>query len=267
MKENKHPIKMPVLFIGHGNPMNAIKDNELTQEMKRIGGSLPQPKGILCVSAHWFTKGLFVQSEPQPRQIYDFYGFPKELYEVKYPAKGSKELTERVMKLLPGSVKVDDSWGIDHGTWSVLVHLFPEAPYPVVQLSVDAQASPEELMEIGKKLKPLSEEGWLIMGSGNILHNLRKIEWEMEDATPEGEQFDLWVKDAVELKMSEVLLRYQDHPAAAYAVPTTDHFYPLYYVLGAADVESKVEVFNEVRMMGSLSMTSYVLWPVSEEEE
>lgn len=259
MKDNRR--KMPVLFVGHGNPMNALEDNELTQAMKRVGEQLPTPKGILCISAHWFTEGLRVQSDPEPRQIYDFYGFPKKLYELKYPARGSKELSDRVLALLSGHVSVDDSWGIDHGTWSVLVHLFPDASVPVVQLSVDKDASPEELLEVGKKLKPLSDEGWLILASGNILHNLQRIDWNMEGATPEGELFDLWVKEAVELKMHQALLRYQDHPSANYAVPTTDHFYPLYYVLGASDPDSLVEVFNEEQMMGSISMTSYVFWP------
>lgn len=261
MKNNRQSEKMPVLFVGHGSPMNAIEDNDLTQTMKGIGRRLPTPKGVLCISAHWFTPGVYVQSDPEPKQVYDFYGFPKELYELKYPAKGSKALTDRVLELLPGTLSVDDSWGIDHGTWSVLVHLFPDASVPVVQLSVDREAEPEDLFEIGKKLRPLSKEGWLILGSGNILHNLRTVIWNMVEATPEGTQFDLWVKDAVELKMHEALLRYKDHPSSEYAVPTPDHFYPLYYVLGASEPDSEIEVFNEVRMMGSLSMTSYIFWP------
>lgn len=257
-------VRMPVLFVGHGNPMNAIEDNELTRKMKEVGRSLPRPKGILCISAHWYTREYLTQSEPKPRQIYDMYGFPQELYQLWYEVNGSSELTSRVLDLLGDNISINDEWGIDHGTWSVLVHMFPDASIPVVQLSVNALATPEELVEVGKALRPLSEEGWLILGSGNILHNLRRIEWNREGGTPEGIDFDNWVRDCILEKKQDELIDYLSHPHAKYAVPTPDHFYPLYYVIGAADPESTVEVFNEVQLMGSLSMTSYLFHPPKE---
>lgn len=172
--------KMPVIFLGHGSPMIALENNLITQNLAELGRTLPKPKGILAISAHWYLKKLCVQSDPLPRQVYDMQGFPEALYQVKYPAKGSIELTRRVLELLERA-ETNDSWGIDHGSWSVLHHLFPGAPYPVVQLSVDALSSPEELMEIGRALRPLRQEGWLILGSGNIVHNLLQARWDKKD--------------------------------------------------------------------------------------
>lgn len=174
--------KMPVIFSGHGDPMIALRDDEVTRGMRRVGDNVlkqyGKPKAILAISAHWYTKGTFVQTAAEPKQIYDMYGFPKDLYEVKYPAKGCKELSDRVKEILGDSVKVDDSWGIDHGTWTVLVHMFPDADIPVVQLSVDGALDEIGLYEIGWKLAALREEGYLIFGSGNVVHNLRRVEWD-----------------------------------------------------------------------------------------
>ena len=165
--------RMPVIFSGHGSPMIALEQNDITEGMKKIGKKViseyGKPKAILAVSAHWYTRGTFTQSTKDPSQIYDMYGFPRELYQVKYPVHGDQALTDRIKGLLGNQVSIDDSWGIDHGTWTVLVHMFPKADIPVVQLSVDGTLTSEECFEIGKKLAPLREEGYLIFGSGNIV--------------------------------------------------------------------------------------------------
>lgn len=249
---------MPTLFLGHGSPMLALEDNELTQNFHKLGERMPEIKGVLSLSAHWFTRGQRLQLTQNPRQIYDMYGFPQALYELVYPAQGSQELSLRVKELLGEGVQFDDSWGIDHGSWSVLHHLFPGAPYPVVQLSIDASAEPKDLFGVGEKLRPLREEGWLILGSGNIVHNLRLAQMTRSDGDPRADAFDLWVKDCVLNRDFEALSKYREWPEADFSVPTTDHFYPLLYVLGASLPGDRIEVFNEVRMMGSISMTSYL---------
>ncbi len=230
-------MKLPVIFAGHGSPMIALEDNELTKEFQKIGervvSEFEKPKAILSFSAHWFTRGTYVQSDPEPRQVYDMYGFPKELYEVQYHPKGCQELTDDILALLPDT-SINDDWGIDHGTWTVLVHMFPGAPIPVVQLSIDGIEGPQSAYDIGKALAPLREKGYLLLGSGNIVHNLRRLEWDNPNGSPQADRFD-----------------------AAYAAPTADHFLPLLYTLGAAQGE-KPEIFNNVRNTGSLSMTGYL---------
>lgn len=172
--------KTPVIFTGHGSPMLAIDENDLTREMQRVGADVltseDRPKAILAISAHWYVPGTYIQSADKPRQIYDMYGFPEELYQLQYPAKGCSELTQDVCQLLGNDVSIDDSWGIDHGTWSVMVHMFPNAPIPVVQLSVNSTFTPDQCFELGQKLAPLREKGYLIWASGNIVHNLRRVE-------------------------------------------------------------------------------------------
>lgn len=181
--------RMPVVFSGHGSPMLALEDTDVTKGLRDIGEQIikkyGKPKAILAVSAHWYTRGTYVQSAEVPKQIYDMYGFPKELYEFKYPAKGYPELTDRVLALLGNSVSVNDEWGIDHGTWTVLCHVFPEADIPVVLLSVDGTIAKEDIYEIGKSLAHLREEGYLIFASGNVVHNLRRVEWDNPNGSPE----------------------------------------------------------------------------------
>ncbi len=251
-------MKTPVLFFGHGNPMLAIEDNEVSRGLKEVGKKyierFGKPKGILMVSAHWYTKGTFVQSAKHPEQIYDMYGFPKELYEVKYPVDGYRPLTERVIELL--DCEVNDSWGIDHGTWTVLKHVFPKADIPVVQLSVDATCSAEECLEMGKKLSVLREEGYLIAASGNVVHNLSKVNWDMKDGTLETNTFNDTIISIIENKDINKLVHYDSLPYASYAVPTPDHFLPLLYTVGASQDDS-VTVFNNVCDLGSMSMTSF----------
>ena len=253
--------KMPVIFVGHGDPMIALKINEMTETLKKIGKDIiekyGEPKAILCISAHWYTKDTFIQSTEIPNQVYDMFGFPNELYEVKYPVKGSKELTKDVEKILGNEVKINDDWGIDHGTWTVFVHMFPEAKIPVVQLSVNANLNTEKTYKLGEKLAKLREKGYLIVGSGNIVHNLRKIEWNNSKGTQEANKFDRYILDNISKREDEKVIKYEEHEYSNYAVPTPDHFMPILYILGASQGE-KPYIFNEVRELGSLSMTSYV---------
>ena len=252
--------KMPAVFIGHGDPMIALKINEMTETLKKIGKNIiekhGEPKAILCISAHWYTKDTFIQSTEIPNQVYDMFGFPNELYEVKYPVKGSKELTKDVEKILGNEVKINDDWGIDHGTWTVFVHMFPEAKIPVVQLSVNANLSANKAYKLGEKLAKLREKGYLIVGSGNIVHNLRKIEWDNPKGTQEADKFDRYISENISKREDEKVIKYEEHEYSNYAVPTPDHFMPILYILGASQGE-KPYIFNEMRELGSLSMTSY----------
>lgn len=254
--------RMPVVFSGHGSPMLALADDEVAHGLARVGRRIVEgwgkPRAILAVSAHWCTDGLFVQSAAEPRQIYDMYGFPPELYEVKYPVKGDAGLTGRVRDLLGGRVGVDDGWGIDHGTWTVLVHMFPDASVPVVQLSVDATRTPAELFEAGRLLAPLRDEGYLVLGSGNVVHNLGRVDWERPDsASEETRAFDADVVSRVLAHDDAGVLGYEALPHARYAAPTPEHFLPLVYLLGAADGDD-AEVFNDVCNLGSIAMTGFL---------
>jgi len=252
--------KMPVIFVGHGDPMIALKINEMTETLKKIGKNIiekhGEPKAILCISAHWYTKDTFIQSTEIPNQVYDMFGFPNELYEVKYSVKGSKELTKDVEKILGNEVKINDDWGIDHGTWTVFVHMFPKAKIPVVQLSVNANLSANKAYKLGEKLAKLREKGYLIVGSGNIVHNLRKIEWDNPKGTQEADKFDRYILENISKREDEKVIKYEEHEYSNYAVPTPDHFMPILYILGASQGE-KPYIFNEMRELGSLSMTSY----------
>lgn len=253
--------KMPVIFVGHGDLMLALKRNEMTEALKNIGKDIiknhGEPKAILCISAHWYTKDTFIQSAEVPTQVYDMFGFPKELYEVKYPVKGSKDLTTEVEKILGNEVKINDDWGIDHGTWTVFFHMFPEARIPVVQLSVNAYLNTEKAYKLGENLAKLREKGYLIVGSGNIVHNLRKIEWDNPKGSQEADLFDSYILNSIIKREDEKVIKYEKHEYSNYAVPTPDHFMPLLYILGASQGE-KPYVFNEMRELGSLSMTSYI---------
>lgn len=253
-------MKMPVIFAGHGSPMIALDDNELTHAFHDLGEEVIRrfgtPKAILALSAHWYTRGTYVQSSPSPRQIYDMYGFPKALYEVKYEPKGYRPLTDWVLSLLPQS-SINDDWGIDHGTWTVLTHMFPGARIPVVQVSIDGTAGTKAAYETGKALASLREEGYLIFGSGNIVHNLYKVEWDNEAGSPAADRFDAFITGKVKDRDDSAVIHFDSHPDADYAVPTPDHFLPLLYTLGASIGENP-RVFNAVRNLGSMSMTGYV---------
>jgi len=249
---------MPVLFIGHGSPENALLDNPFTQGLSRLGKGLPKPEAILCISAHWLTEGTAATAMDKPRTIYDFYGFPPPLYTVKYPAPGSPELAARVQSLLrPLKAGLDASWGLDHGAWSVLRHMYPRAGIPVVQLSIDFYKPPQHHYEMGKKLASLRKEGILIIGSGNIVHNLRQLSPEGKDAAPLAwaKQFDAFIKEALERKNHGAIINYQSlGQVASLSHPTPDHFYPLLYSMGAAGMESKISYPYAGYEYGSLSM-------------
>lgn len=250
--------RMPALFVGHGSPMNAMEDNAFTRTWTELGKSLPRPEAILSVSAHWFTKGTWIADSERPKQIYDMYGFPSELYDVKYPATGSPTLAKAVMQRIDNRIDVDNSWGLDHGTWSVLCRMYPWADIPVVQLSIDATADPEDHFRMGRKLADLREEGIMILGSGNIVHDLGKIDWNMEGGFPYAEEFDGYIKSAILQGEYEKAIQYQEAgPSAKLAFRTPEHYYPLLYVLGAASTTDRVSVFNDACIMGSISMTGY----------
>ena len=254
--------RMPVIFTGHGSPMLALDDDNITRTLNQVGQEVVRtygkPKAILMLSAHWFTRGTFVQRTKTPRQIYDMYGFPEALYEVKYPAAGDVALADRVSELLGDDVSVNNDWGIDHGAWTVLVHLFPDADIPVVQLSIDGEAEPAELYAMAEKLAPLRDEGVLIVGSGNVVHNLRRVEWDNPGGSKQTEAFNADVVQAVVARDDEAVIHWESNPNADYAVPTPDHFLPLIMCLGAAQDEI-AKVFNDVCNLGAIAMTGFVL--------
>lgn len=252
--------KMPVVFIGHGSPMNAIEDNIFTNNWKDIAQKIPKPKAIIAFSAHWYTKGTKIMNEENPKTIYDMYGFPEELYEIIYNSPGDPKLAEYSKSLISMNSQYDDSWGIDHGTWSVLVHMYPNRDIPVFQISIDATAPPEIHYKIGQELKSLRDQGVLLFGSGNIVHNLRMIDWNMKESGFNwAYEFDNYIRKNIENKNHENIINYSSlGESAKLAVPTPDHFYPLFYTLGATDTEDKISVYNNSCTMGSLSMTSYL---------
>lgn len=243
--------------------MNIVEKNHFTEAWKSLAREIPKPKAILCISAHWYTKGQFVCTSLHPETIHDFYGFPPELYAVEYPAPGAPELAEKVRELrgMGTHVKEEENWGLDHGAWSVLHFMFPEADLPVCQLSVNAQNTTEESYRIGQLLAPLREEGILILGSGNIVHNLALVDWDMPSGGfPWADRFDAYIRDALLAGRHEKAVQYELAGSdAANAFVRRDHYDPLLYALGATEVGESIEVFNDERVMGSLSMTSYII--------
>lgn len=254
---------MPALFVGHGNPMNVIRHNRWTEGWIALGAALPHPRAILAVSAHWYIPSMKVTAMPRPRTIHDFGGFPRELYEIRYPAPGDPELAQRVRDLLaPTPAELDVEWGLDHGTWSVLHHMFPKADVPVVQLSIDRAQPPAYHYEIGQRLSALRAEGVLLLGSGNLVHNLRAYEWDR----PEAEAFD-WAA-RFEERARGLLLAGENTPLVDYqslgpdaqlAIPTPDHYLPLLYVLGSRREKESVSFPVEGFDGGSMSMLAVQL--------
>ncbi len=277
MTASSAPAVMPAAFFGHGNPMNALEVNRYSAAWRAFGQAVPRPRVILVVSAHWYINATAVTTMPRPRTIHDFYGFPQELFEVQYPAPGLPELAEEIKDVVkPTWVGADvDSWGIDHGTWSVLVHAFPDASIPVVQLSVNADKDFDYHLELGRKLAPLRERGVLIVASGNVVHNLRAVKWTLaDDGYDWAQRFD---QDAKAQMLSEptAVARLDAHRDYRDAVPTPDHFIPLLYLAGLAGtvpggtvsggtvpggtVSGDVDVLVDGYAYGSLSMTAYTL--------
>jgi 4,5-DOPA dioxygenase extradiol len=254
--------KMPVLFLGHGSPMNAIEENQFVTGFRNLAKTLPQPNAILCVSAHWFTKGTKVTAMEMPRTIHDFGGFPQALFDVQYPAKGSPELAVETKKILdPVMVELEEHWGLDHGAWSVIKHLYPNADVPVIQLSIDYTKSGQYHFELAQKLQALRYKGVLIIGSGNIVHNLRMVDFRNFDKDNYGYDWAIEARETVNNYLLDgnfqPLIDFEKlNKAVQLAVPTPEHYLPLLYTLGLKDKTDELDLFNDKLLAGSLSMTS-----------
>lgn len=254
--------QMPVLFLGHGSPMNAIEENEFVEGFRAVGKTIPKPNAILCISAHWETKGTFVTAMEKPPTIHDFGGFPRKLFEVQYPAPGSPELAKEVKNIIQkGEVGLDDNWGLDHGAWSVIKHMYPLADVPVIQMSLDYGQTPQYQYDLAKELAPLRKKGILIIGSGNMVHNLSMVAWNKLNESGFG--YD-WAIEASE-KMKKFILRGDHQQLINYrsqgksfdlAIPTPDHYLPLLYALAMKEEDEKISLFNDKAVAGSLTMTS-----------
>ncbi len=260
--------KMPVLFVGHGNPMNAIEENEFVTGFRKMSRSLPRPNAILCISAHWETRGTYVTAMDKPRTIHDFGGFPKALYEVQYPAPGSPELAKEAQRVITKThVGLDEAWGLDHGAWSVIKHLYPDADIPVIQMSLDFTQPARHHYELAKELSSLRHRGVLIIGSGNMVHNLGLVAWKRLN---EEFAFD-WATEASE-KMKKHILK-GDHQQLIdfrsqgtsfdLAIPTPEHYLPLLYALALQEKDEEVSFFNDKPVAGALTMTSLRIGPES----
>lgn len=257
--------KMPVLFIGHGSPMNGIEQNQFSAQWQKLGKQIPRPQAVLCVSAHWLTKGTFVTAMNRPKTIHDFGGFPKELFAVQYPAPGNPELAKETAGLIKRtSVGLDHEWGLDHGTWSVVRHMYPDAEIPVLQLSIDYNKPAQYHYELAKELAALRSKGVLIIGSGNMVHNLGLVAWDKMNTPNFGFDWAIEMNAAFKKHIVEnnhkALIDYQNlGQAAKLAIPTPDHYFPLLYTLGLQSANDTVEFFNDQLVAGSLTMTSVLL--------
>jgi 4,5-DOPA dioxygenase extradiol len=261
--------RMPVLFVGHGSPMNAIEDNQSSRGWRGIAKTLPKPKTILCISAHWETWGTLVTAMPKPRTIHDFGGFPRPLYEAQYPAPGDPQLAQEICALVKRSpVALDQDWGLDHGCWSVLKQMFPAADIPVVQLSLDTSKTAQTQYELAKELAPLRRQGVLILGSGNMVHNLRRVVLRGNSLSDFNTPFGLdWALEAGALFKQLIdegryaeLADYQSLGSAVQlAVPTPEHYLPLLYALALKEAGESITYFNDYPLAGSLTMTSLVI--------
>lgn len=254
--------KMPVLFLGHGSPMNAIEENQFVTGFRNIAKSLPTPHAILCISAHWFTNGTKVTAMQMPRTIHDFGGFPQALFDVQYPAKGSPSLaTETKTLLKPTLVELDETWGLDHGAWSVIKHLYPKANIPVIQLSIDYTKPAQYHFDLAKQLSALRKKGILIIGSGNIVHNLGLVDFRNFNKDNYGYDWAIEARSFVNKHLLDgnftPLINYtKQSKALQLAIPSPDHYLPLIYTLGLKGKEESVDLFNDKLLAGSLSMTS-----------
>jgi 4,5-DOPA dioxygenase extradiol len=252
--------RMPTLFVGHGSPMNTIEENEFTQGWREIVRGIPRPDAILCVSAHWFVPATMVGAMEQPRTIHDFYGFPPELYEQPYPAPGAPDLAKTISQSIGDtSISLDQSWGLDHGTWSVLKQMYPKADIPTLQLSIDYTKPPRFHFELGKHLDFLRDQGVLIIGSGNLVHNLRAVDWHNPGSIHKyAQEFEEVVLNALQKEDEEVLIDFPNlQDLVKKSHPTLDHYLPLLYAKGAAESDQGFEIFNQRIILGSISMTCF----------
>lgn len=257
--------KMPILFVGHGSPMNGIEDNEFSQRWRKMGQDIRTPKAVLVISAHWLTKGTHITAMSTPQTIHDFGGFPKALFDVQYPAPGSPQLAKETAGIVKTTnVGLDHDWGLDHGTWTVVRHMYPNANIPVLQLSIDYSQQPHYHYDLARELSALRKKGVLIMGSGNMVHNLRMVAWDKADVPEYGYDWAL----EINAKFKELIADHNHKPlidykslgsAAMQAIPSPDHYYPLLYVLGLQDKTEKATFFNDKAVMGSLTMTSVMI--------
>ena len=254
---------MPALFVGHGSPMNAIESNEFSQKWQQLGKTLPKPNIILCISAHWETYGTQITAMDKPNTIHDFGGFPQALFDVEYPAPGAPEVAQTIHTENP-SIALDQRWGLDHGCWSILRCMYPEANIPVLQLSIDVNKSPQQHFEFAKNLMSLRKKGILIIGSGNMVHNLGRVAWDKMNVPEYG--YDWAIQANSEMKTAitnhnlDILANYQKQGSAwNLAIPTPEHYLPLLYTLGVKSESDKINWFNDKAIMGSLTMTSFVL--------
>lgn len=252
--------RMPALFLGHGSPMNVLEDNRYTQAWRELGVKLPRPKAIIAVSAHWYTRGTAVTAMEKPKTIHDFGGFPQALFDTQYPAPGSPALAARIQQQLAPLPVIADTreWGLDHGAWGVLIKMYPQADIPVVQLSVDGTQPASYHFELGRKLAALRDEGIMIVASGNVVHNLRKVKWEGDGSPyPWAQAFNQYVHDNLAYRGDDhPLVNFMQHEGAALANPTPEHFLPLLYVLGAWDGNEPIGIPVDGIEMGALSMLS-----------
>ena len=250
--------RQPVVFVGHGSPLNAIVDNDIRRGWQEMGKRLGRPRAILAVSAHWFTYGRWVRTAAHNPQINDMYGFPDELYAVHYAPAGAPDVAARALDLLGGVATGTEDWGVDHGVWSVLSNMYPEADVPVVMVSCDGDAAPEDHLEVGRRLAALRDEGVMIVASGNVVHNLRAVDWDKSDGFAWANDFDDRVRDLILARDSDSIVRYTQLAGWQRAIPTPDHFLPLLTALGAARDDDEVVVWNQIRELGSMSQTSYL---------
>ncbi|WP_417352054.1 4,5-DOPA dioxygenase extradiol [Flavobacterium alkalisoli] len=259
---NEQDEKLPVLFIGHGSPMNGIEDNEFSQTWAKMGQGITRPKAVIVVSAHWLTRGTHITAMEDPKTIHDFGGFPQELFDVQYPAKGNPELAKETAKLITSTqVGLDHDWGLDHGTWTVVRHMYPNADIPVLQLSIDYGKPASYHYELAKQLSSLRKKGVLIIGSGNMVHNLRMIDWRKLNEPNYGFDWAIEMNNVFKEKIADrnhkALMDYESlNKAAKLAIPTPDHYYPLMYILGLQDNKDDLSFFNDKMVGGSLNMTS-----------
>jgi len=257
--------RMPVLFVGHGSPMNAIQKNPFSEMLNGLAEKIQKPRAILMVSAHWMSEGTWVLGMDKPKTIHDFYGFPQELFDVQYPAPGSPETAKLIEStVVDPRVHQDlDEWGLDHGTWSVLRHMYPQADIPVIQMSLNMARSPEYHFNIGQQLSKLRDQGVLIIGSGNLIHNLRRIDWNTHAKPYDwAVEFDAWLKTKLEARDHSALIKdFHKTEAGKLSIPTMDHFLPLHYILGAADAKDDLRFEFEELHNASISMRTMGFWP------